>query len=111
MKGLLPDEEKEKIGPKNVSSSGGVGSGNVGGRQGAGSKISSAAVISAKPQTNPPPVKGPSVGGGSNQSQPSLAVPLAPPQGHMLTAQTPIMMMPSPMSAMRPPPLMSKFVT
>lgn len=45
MKGLLPDEEKEKIGPKNVSSSSAT-------RQTA-TKISSSAVITAKPQTNP----------------------------------------------------------
>lgn len=44
MKGLLPDEEKEKIGPKNVIS---------GSRT--GNKLT-AAVISAKPQANPNPM-------------------------------------------------------
>lgn len=47
MKGLLPDEEKEKIGPKNVNM---VGSARVGG------KLTAPAVISAKPQTNPNPM-------------------------------------------------------
>lgn len=41
VKGLLPDEEKEKIGPKNVAAS-------------KGAKTS--AIISAKPQANPNPV-------------------------------------------------------
>lgn len=41
MKGLLPDEEKEKIGPKNVA---------------AGKGAKTAAIISAKPQANPNPV-------------------------------------------------------
>lgn len=40
MKGLLPDEEKEKIGPKNVIN-------KIGG------KVSG--IISAKPQSNPNP--------------------------------------------------------
>lgn len=97
VKGLLPDEEKEKIGPKNVAS----GSG----RQ--GSKISAAAVITAKPQTNPQPVKPPvvvtSIG---PPSQNAMPMPIAPPPAHMMQSQPPIMMMSAPMSAMRPPPLM-----
>lgn len=47
VKGLLPDEEKEKIGPKNVIS----GAARLGGKM-----PSTAAVISAKPQTNPNPM-------------------------------------------------------
>ncbi|GLV44318.1 Splicing factor 3a subunit 1 [Carabus blaptoides fortunei] len=98
VKGLLPDEEKEKIGPKNVSST------NAN-RQTA-TKISSSAVITAKPQTNPQPVKPPVVTPVvSAASQATMAMPM-PPQQHMITAQTPIMMMPAPMPAMRPPPLM-----
>lgn len=46
VKGLLPDEEKEKIGPKNVISGGSR----------AGGKMNAAAVISAKPQANPNPM-------------------------------------------------------
>jgi hypothetical protein len=45
VKGLLPDEEKEKIGPKNV----------VGGSK-SQNKVTAAAIISAKPQANPNPV-------------------------------------------------------
>lgn len=44
VKGLLPDEEKEKIGPKNVAATT------------AAKKVAAAAVISAKPQANPNPV-------------------------------------------------------
>lgn len=46
VKGLLPDEEKEKIGPKNVISGGSR----------TGGKMNAAAVISAKPQANPNPM-------------------------------------------------------
>lgn len=93
----MPDEEKEKIGPKNVSTSSLTKT---------SSKISSAAVISAKPQANPNPIKPPVPTPVVTQAQPTpMAVPLAPPQAHMIAPQPPVMMM-QPMGGMRPPPLM-----
>ncbi|XP_065169774.1 splicing factor 3A subunit 1 [Atheta coriaria] len=84
VKGLLPDEEKEKIGPKNV------------GRKMGG------AVISAKPQANPNPipVKPPQV-----QQPPPMPMPVQAAPTLMPTQS--IMMMPAPpIAQMRPPPLM-----
>ncbi|KAI4458222.1 spliceosome associated protein [Holotrichia oblita] len=86
VKGLLPDEEKEKIGPKNVAAA-------------KGTKTS--AIISAKPQANPnpAPVK--------QQAPPQTTILQVPPQPPILTPQPPIMMMPAPpIPPMRPPPLM-----
>lgn len=54
-----------------------------------------------------PPVVTPAV---VAATQASMTMPM-PPQPHMITAQTPIMMMPAPMPAMRPPPLMSRIFT
>lgn len=91
----MPDEEKEKIGPKNVSSAMGA------------KKIASSAVISAKPQANPNPVpiKPPAP---TQSAPPSIALSV-PAQPQMLTPQPQIMMMPAPpMAPMRPPPLMSE---
>lgn len=55
VKGLLPDEEKEKIGPKPV-----LGGGNAGGSKGVSTasiaKPASSAVITAKPVAKPPQV-------------------------------------------------------
>ncbi|XP_018321307.1 splicing factor 3A subunit 1 [Agrilus planipennis] len=97
VKGLLPDEEKEKIGPKNVSTSkAGI------------SKGQSQSVITAKPQSAPTPVKPPTLPPQSvaPPQQPSISLPL-PPQPPMMAPQPPIMMMPAPpMAPMRPPPLM-----
>ncbi|XP_031357807.1 splicing factor 3A subunit 1-like isoform X1 [Photinus pyralis] len=85
VKGLLPDEEKEKIGPKNVLTK-------------ASAAAKAAAIISAKPQANPnpTPVKAP-----SNQP-PQMGLTIST-QGSIL-AQSPIMMMPTSIRA--PPPLM-----
>lgn len=89
VKGLLPDEEKEKIGPKNVGTKGG--------------KINIQNVIASKPQNNSQPNKSPvSV----MQTQGATIALQVPPQP-MLAPQPPIMMMPAPpMPPMRPPPLM-----
>lgn len=97
VKGLLPDEEKEKIGPKNVATSS------------SSKKIAPSAVISAKPQANPNPVPVKPPAPPQVAAAPptiALSVPAQPP---ILTPQPPIMMMPAPpMPPMRPPPLMSK---
>ncbi|XP_044258285.1 splicing factor 3A subunit 1 isoform X1 [Tribolium madens] len=96
VKGLLPDEEKEKIGPKNVQSK-------------AQAKVSAAAaaaaIISAKPLANPnPPVKTTPVSA-VMQTQTQTIVQV--PQQATMLPQTSIMMMPAPpMAPMRPPPLM-----
>ncbi|XP_022904768.1 splicing factor 3A subunit 1 [Onthophagus taurus] len=88
VKGLLPDEEKEKIGPKNVASKAGKTS----------------AVITGKPQANPNPVP---IKPPAPQAPPQATILQVPPQPTMLTAQPPIMMMPAPpIPQMRPPPLM-----
>ncbi|KRT85422.1 hypothetical protein AMK59_471, partial [Oryctes borbonicus] len=85
VKGLLPDEEKEKIGPKNVATS-------------KGTKTS--AIITAKPQANPNPVP-------VKPPAPQTTILQVPPQPPMLAPQPPIMMMPAPpIPPMRPPPLM-----
>lgn len=96
VKGLLPDEEKEKIGPKNV--------------QGTKLKVSQAPVIKQPP--------------GPPQPQKTVIAQTAPPQPitlsvqqSILTPQPPIMMMSGPpMPPMRPPlmmpaPPMASFVT
>lgn len=94
----MPDEEKEKIGPKNVATSS------------ASKKIASSAVISAKPQANPNPVPvKPPAPPQVAAAPPTIALSV-PTQPQMLAPQPPIMMMPAPpMPPMRPPPLMSKF--
>ncbi|KAL1517163.1 hypothetical protein ABEB36_000962 [Hypothenemus hampei] len=99
VKGLLPDEEKEKIGPKNVT--------------GSKAKTTMSSVIkqsAAPPQPKPPIIA---------QSAPPQALTLSvPPQPQLLTPQPPIMMMPAPpMAPIRPPimmqthPQMPSFVT
>ncbi|XP_066246637.1 splicing factor 3A subunit 1 [Euwallacea similis] len=99
VKGLLPDEEKEKIGPKNVT-------GTV-----TKLKIPQPPVIKQPPAPPQPPK--PPVITQSAAPQP-IALPVQPP---ILTAQSPIMMMPAPpMPTMRPPlmmpaPPMTGFVT
>ncbi|KAF5295974.1 hypothetical protein FQA39_LY12746 [Lamprigera yunnana] len=88
VKGLLPDEEKEKIGPKIVVNK-------------ASAAAKAAAIISAKPQANPnpTPVKPPQ----SVPQPPQISLTISP-QASIL-AQSPIMMMPAPpMAPMRPPP-------
>nr|XP_023020595.1 splicing factor 3A subunit 1 isoform X2 [Leptinotarsa decemlineata] len=81
VKGLLPDEEKEKIGPKNIGSKSG--------------KINIQSVITTKPPNQPP-----------TQPAPPMAIPV-PPQPTMMATQPPIMMMTAPpMPPMRPPPIM-----
>ncbi|KAK5650904.1 hypothetical protein RI129_001933 [Pyrocoelia pectoralis] len=82
VKGLLPDEEKEKIGPKNVITK-------------ASAAAKAAAIISAKPQANPNPTP----------VKPPPQISLSIPTQASLLAQSPIMMMPAPgMSSIRPPP-------
>ncbi|XP_066149646.1 splicing factor 3A subunit 1 [Euwallacea fornicatus] len=99
VKGLLPDEEKEKIGPKNVT-------GTV-----TKLKIPQPPVIKQPPAPPQPPK--PPVITQSAAPQP-ISMPVQPP---ILTAQSPIMMMPAPpMPTMRPPlmmpaPPMTGFVT
>lgn len=91
VKGLLPDEEKEKIGPKNVK--------NV-------VKTSSASVITGKPQAISNPVSKPQVSS-VMQTQANIALQVQA-QPTMLAPQPQIMMMPAPpMPPLRPPPLMS----
>ncbi|KAH1012185.1 hypothetical protein HUJ05_011385 [Dendroctonus ponderosae] len=100
VKGLLPDEEKEKIGPKNV--------------QGATKlKQTSAPVIKQQPSIQVPAK--PSVI--TTSAPPQITIPV-PPQPQILTAQPSIMMMPAPpMAPMRPSlmmpahPSMPGFVT
>lgn len=89
VKGLLPDEEKEKIGPKNVSAG-----------RASGGKISSAAIISAKPQTNPG--GGGGVPGQHKGGMPVGAVTLGPHPGMPPSAAALAGLM---MGHMRPPPL------
>ncbi|XP_023020594.2 splicing factor 3a subunit 1 [Leptinotarsa decemlineata] len=91
VKGLLPDEEKEKIGPKNIGSKSG--------------KINIQSVITTKPPNQPPPPK-PQVSLIQTQPAPPMAIPV-PPQPTMMATQPPIMMMTAPpMPPMRPPPIM-----
>ncbi|KAF5273036.1 hypothetical protein FQR65_LT04778 [Abscondita terminalis] len=88
VKGLLPDEEKEKIGPKNVVNK-------------ASAAAKAAAIISAKPQANPnpTPVKPPQ----SLPQPPQISLTITQ-QASILT-QPSIMMMPAPpMAPLRPPP-------
>lgn len=95
VKGLLPDEEKEKIGPKNVK------------------KTTGATVITGKPQA---PSKAPPPPPPVSQSTATLTMPVAAPpttagipapQPTLMAPQPQIMMMPAPpMAPMRPPPLM-----
>ncbi|KAJ8985610.1 hypothetical protein NQ317_015103 [Molorchus minor] len=92
VKGLLPDEEKEKIGPKNIGAKTG--------------KINIQSVITNKPQI---PLNSPCRSYKRNQPPPSLYRWL--PQAAMMAPQPSIMMMPAPpMPTMRPPPLMSTAV-
>lgn len=88
VKGLLPDEEKEKIGPKNVQGS-------------AKMKPPPPPVIKAQPPPPQPP-KPPTI------TQPTPPQPIQlPPQPPMMAPQPPIMMMPGPpMPPMRPPLMM-----
>ncbi|XP_063926123.1 splicing factor 3A subunit 1 [Zophobas morio] len=96
VKGLLPDEEKEKIGPKNV-----VGSGK------GQSKVTGAAIISAKPQANPNPTPKTTPVSSVMPSQTQTITLSVTQQPTMLAPQASIMMMPAPpMAPMRPPPLM-----
>lgn len=88
VKGLLPDEEKEKIGPKNVQNKG-ISKGQT-------------VIPKSNPAPNPMPVKPPQV---ITSQAPSMTLPMAPQP--MLAPQPQIMMMPAPpMATMRPPPLM-----
>ncbi|XP_050506263.1 splicing factor 3A subunit 1 isoform X2 [Diabrotica virgifera virgifera] len=88
VKGLLPDEEKEKIGPKNIGSKSG--------------KINIQSVITTKPPTSlqpKPPVS-------LIQTQATASLISVPPQP-MLPPQPPIMMMSATsMPPIRPPPIM-----
>ncbi|XP_045467739.1 splicing factor 3A subunit 1 [Harmonia axyridis] len=89
VKGLLPDEEKEKIGPKNVPNKPVVKSSPI--------------VTKAQPVPNPTPVK-PPVQPVQTQA-PTIALTVQPQP--ILAPQPPIMMMPAPpMPPMRPPPIM-----
>ncbi|KAG5870095.1 hypothetical protein JTB14_013726 [Gonioctena quinquepunctata] len=91
VKGLLPDEEKEKIGPKNIGNK--------------SSKINIQSVVTSKPQHPPQPPK-PQVSLMQTQQTPTMAIPV-PPQPTMMAPQPPIMMMTAPpMPPMRPPPIM-----
>jgi splicing factor 3A subunit 1 len=87
VKGLLPDEEKEKIGPKNV----------VGGSK-SQNKVTAAAIISAKPQANPNPVP----------QQPTM---LAQQASIMMMPAPPMAPMRPPPLMMAAPPPMGGFVT
>ncbi|XP_044755983.1 splicing factor 3A subunit 1 [Coccinella septempunctata] len=89
VKGLLPDEEKEKIGPKNVPKPAVTKSSTV--------------VTKSQPVPNPTPVK-PPVQAVPSQA-PTIALSVQPQP--ILAPQPPIMMMPAPpMPPMRPPPIM-----
>ncbi|CAG9836319.1 unnamed protein product [Diabrotica balteata] len=88
VKGLLPDEEKEKIGPKNIGSKSG--------------KINIQSVITTKPPTALPPKPPVSL----IQTQATASLISVPPQP-MLPPQPPIMMMSAAsMPPIRPPPIM-----
>ncbi|KAL3277112.1 hypothetical protein HHI36_012470 [Cryptolaemus montrouzieri] len=90
VKGLLPDEEKEKIGPKNVQN------------KGPGNKMQPN-IPKSQPNPNPTPVKPPV------QTMPTQAqtITLSVQPQPILAPQPPIMMMPAPpMPPMRPPPIM-----
>ncbi|XP_056642343.1 splicing factor 3A subunit 1 [Diorhabda sublineata] len=89
VKGLLPDEEKEKIGPKNIGAKSG--------------KINIQSVVTTKPPN--PPAQPPKPPVSLIQTQPAPSI--LPTQPQMLAPQPPIMMMPAPpMPPIRPPPLM-----
>ncbi|CAH1099665.1 unnamed protein product [Psylliodes chrysocephalus] len=88
VKGLLPDEEKEKIGPKNIGSK----------------KINIQSIITTKPPN--PPVQPPKPPVSLIQTPAPQMIPV-PTQAAMMAPQPPIMMMPAPpMPPIRPPPLM-----
>ncbi|XP_039291007.1 splicing factor 3A subunit 1 [Nilaparvata lugens] len=84
VKGLLPDEEKEKIGPKPV--------------------VTPASAPSSLQSTPLPPPKPPVV---APPPQPPLPLaPLPPPPPGLLPPQPPMMMVPAPLPPIRPPPMM-----
>ncbi|CAG9857484.1 unnamed protein product [Phyllotreta striolata] len=88
VKGLLPDEEKEKIGPKNIGSK----------------KINIQSVITTKPPNPSTQQSKQSISMMQTSAQPIMPVPAQPT---MMAPQPSIMMMPAPpMPAIRPPPLM-----
>ncbi|XP_034941201.1 splicing factor 3A subunit 1 [Chelonus insularis] len=100
VKGLLPDEEKEKIGPKPVTSR--------------AAELTHMAAVAAKPQATlkappkppaPKPIPVP-----TQPPPPQMAMPptmAAMPQPPMAMPQPPPMMMMAPMPPIRPPPLMT----
>ncbi|KAK9874570.1 hypothetical protein WA026_005403 [Henosepilachna vigintioctopunctata] len=90
VKGLLPDEEKEKIGPKNVQNK-------------PSTMKMTHNIPRTQPTSNPMPVKPPI------QAMPTQAptITMSVQPQPILAPQPPIMMMPAPpMPPMRPPPLM-----
>lgn len=89
VKGLLPDEEKEKIGPKPVARPGGVNQQQV------------------QPPAQPPPLPPPKPP--APPLPPVAAAPLPPPPGIMAPPppQPPIMMVPAPIR----PPLMGNLIS
>ncbi|XP_075230560.1 splicing factor 3a subunit 1 isoform X2 [Lycorma delicatula] len=106
VKGLLPDEEKEKIGPKPVTTS--------------SSSITPTSAPPAPPTAPPPkppapttapppPVPAPATAPAPPPPQPPLPMtpmaPLPPPPGILPPPQPPMMMVPAPMP-IRPPPMM-----
>lgn len=98
VKGLLPDEEKEKIGPKPVTSR--------------AAELSHMAAAASKPQATlkappKPPVPKPPMPVQNQPPPPTMAMPpMGMPQPPMMPPQPPMMMM-APMPPIRPPPLMT----
>ncbi|KAK0088919.1 hypothetical protein PV325_010240 [Microctonus aethiopoides] len=99
VKGLLPDEEKEKIGPKPVTSR--------------AAELTHMAQAASKPQATlkappkPPVPKPPMQMPAQPPPPPSMPMPtMGMPQPPMMPPQPPMMMM-APMPPIRPPPLMT----
>ncbi|XP_015120125.1 splicing factor 3A subunit 1 [Diachasma alloeum] len=96
VKGLLPDEEKEKIGPKPVTSR--------------AAELNHMAAVASKPQATlkappKPPVPKP-IQVPQQPPPPTMTMHMGMPQAPMMPPQPPMMMM-APMPPIRPPPLMT----
>ncbi|RZF48905.1 hypothetical protein LSTR_LSTR003285 [Laodelphax striatellus] len=98
VKGLLPDEEKEKIGPKPVTSSASTINITI-----PPAPPKPVVIPPPKPPVAPPPpVPAPAL-----PPQPPLPLaPLPPPPPGLLPPQPPMMMVPAPLPPIRPPPMM-----
>uniref|UniRef100_A0A1B6CAA6 Splicing factor 3A subunit 1 n=1 Tax=Clastoptera arizonana TaxID=38151 RepID=A0A1B6CAA6_9HEMI len=93
VKGLLPDEEKEKIGPKPA---------------GPGGTRAGQPLVPPPPLAKPPPVPAPPPVAAPPAPPPQPPLPMAPmaplpPPPGILPPQPPMMMVPAPMAPIRPP--------